>query len=118
MNDSGAESELTHGPARGSVRQVALGCGAAAAGTMGRLRSAAAVGWSGGAGRGRFMASSWLRGRNHSIGPWRESVSRSNLSLAPKALPITEDEIKPRRSVSKAVPNGDEIKPPRAVEAR
>jgi hypothetical protein len=56
--------------------------------------------------------------RNHSIGPRRGSVSRTNLGLAPKAPPITEDEIKPRRSVSKAAPSGDEIKPRRAVEAR
>jgi hypothetical protein len=37
--------------------------------------------------------------RNHSIGPRTRSVSRTNRKLAPKALPISEDEIKPRRAV-------------------
>ena len=36
--------------------------------------------------------------RNHSVGP-RRSVSRTNTRLAPKALPTSEDEIKPRRAV-------------------
>jgi hypothetical protein len=35
--------------------------------------------------------------RNHSIGPRRGSISRTNPRLAPKALPISEDDIKPRR---------------------
>jgi hypothetical protein len=56
--------------------------------------------------------------RNHSIG-WRPgSVSRTNQRLAPKALPISEDEIKPRRLAPEAVASGDEISPRRAVEAR
>jgi hypothetical protein len=38
--------------------------------------------------------------------------------LAPKALPISEDEIKPRRSAPEAGASGDEISPRRAVEAR
>jgi hypothetical protein len=37
--------------------------------------------------------------RNHSIGPRTGSVSRTNRRLAPKALPTSEDEIKPRRAV-------------------
>ena len=54
--------------------------------------------------------------RNHSIGPRTGSVPRSNPRLTPKALPISEDDIKPRRLAPKAVPSGDEIKPRRAVE--
>jgi hypothetical protein len=54
--------------------------------------------------------------RNHSIGPRRGSISRTNPRLAPKALPISEDDIKPRRLAPKAVPSRDEIKPRRAVE--
>jgi hypothetical protein len=56
--------------------------------------------------------------RNHSVGPRRGSVPRSNPRLAPKALPISQDEIKPRRLAAKAVPSEDEIRPRRAVEAR
>jgi hypothetical protein len=56
--------------------------------------------------------------QNHSIGRRTGSVSRSNPRLAPKALPITEDEIKPRRLAPEAVASGDEISPRRAVEAR
>jgi hypothetical protein len=56
--------------------------------------------------------------QNHSIGRRTGSVSRSNPKLAPKALPITEDEIKPRRLAPEAVASGDEISPRRAVEAR
>ena len=41
--------------------------------------------------------------RKHSIGPRTGSVSRSNPRLAPKALPISEDEIKPRRSAPDSV---------------
>jgi hypothetical protein len=37
--------------------------------------------------------------QNHSVGPRRESVSRTNRKLAPKGLPTSEDEIKPRRAV-------------------
>ena len=37
--------------------------------------------------------------RNHSIGPGRGSVWRAKQRLAPKALPVSEDEIKPRRAV-------------------
>jgi transcriptional regulator with XRE-family HTH domain len=51
--------------------------------------------------------------RNHSVGPRRGSVPRSTPRLAPKALPISEDEIKPRRLAPKAVPSEDEIKPRR-----
>jgi hypothetical protein len=36
--------------------------------------------------------------RNHSIAP-RRGVSRTNRILAPKGLPTSEDEIKPRRAV-------------------
>jgi hypothetical protein len=35
--------------------------------------------------------------RNHSTGPRRGSISQTNPRLAPKALPISEDDIKPRR---------------------
>jgi hypothetical protein len=56
--------------------------------------------------------------RNHSIGRLTRSVSRGNPRLAPKALPISEDEIKPRRSAPEAVASGDQISPRRAVEAR
>jgi len=56
--------------------------------------------------------------RNHSIGPRRGCASRAKPRLAPKALPISEDEIKPRRLAPKAVASGDEISPRRAVEAR
>jgi hypothetical protein len=37
--------------------------------------------------------------RNHSIGRRTGSVSRTNRMLAPKPLPTSEDEIKPRRAV-------------------
>jgi hypothetical protein len=59
--------------------------------------------------------------RNHSIGRRRGSVSRNNPRLAPTALPIGEDEIKPRRSAPEAVASvvsGADISPRRAVEAR
>jgi hypothetical protein len=57
--------------------------------------------------------------RNHSIGRRTGSVSRTNRGLAPKTLPISEDEIKPRRLAPEAVgASGDEISPRRAVEAR
>jgi hypothetical protein len=56
--------------------------------------------------------------QNHSIGRRTGSVSRSNPRLAPKALPISEDEIKPRRLAPEAVASGDEISPRGAVEAR
>jgi hypothetical protein len=56
--------------------------------------------------------------RNHSIGRRTESLSRSNPRLAPKALHISEDDIKPRRLAPEAVASGDEISPRRAVEAR
>jgi hypothetical protein len=56
--------------------------------------------------------------QNHSIGRRTRSVSRSNPRLARKALPISGDEIKPRRLAPQAVASGDEIGPRRAVEAR
>jgi hypothetical protein len=56
--------------------------------------------------------------RNHSIGRRTGSVPSSNPRLAPKALPISEGEIKPRRLAPKAASSEDEIKPRRAVEAR
>lgn len=56
--------------------------------------------------------------RNHSIGPRRGSVLRAQQRLAPKALPVSEDEIKPPRLAPDAVPGGDEIRPRRAAEAR
>ena len=56
--------------------------------------------------------------RNHSIGRRPGAVSRSNARLAPKALPISEDEIKPRRLAPEAVVREDEISPRRAAEAR
>ena len=37
--------------------------------------------------------------RNHSVGRRTASTSRTNRKLAPKGLPTTEDEIKPRRAV-------------------
>ena len=55
--------------------------------------------------------------RNHSIGR-TESVSRSHPRLAPKTLPISEDEIKPRRLAPEVVTSGEEISPRRAVEVR
>jgi len=56
--------------------------------------------------------------RNHSIGRRTGSVVRSNPRLAPKALPLSENEIKPRRLAPEAVASGDETSPRRAVEAR
>ena len=56
--------------------------------------------------------------RNHSIGRRTGSVSRSNPKLAPKALAISEDEIKPRRLAPEAATSADDISPRRAVEAR
>jgi hypothetical protein len=56
--------------------------------------------------------------RNHAVGRRTGSVSRTNRRLAPKVLPISEDEIKPRRLAPDAVASGDEISPRRAVEAR
>ena len=56
--------------------------------------------------------------RNHSVGRRTGSVSRTNRRLAPKVLPISEDEIKPRRLAPDAVASGDEISPRRAVEVR
>jgi hypothetical protein len=56
--------------------------------------------------------------RNHSIGRRTGSVPRSNQRLAPKALPVSEGEIKPRRLAPKAPSSEDQIKPRRAVEAR
>jgi hypothetical protein len=56
--------------------------------------------------------------RNHSIGRRTGSVSRTNRRLAPKTLPISEEEMKPRRLAPEAVASGDEIRPRRAVEAR
>jgi hypothetical protein len=55
--------------------------------------------------------------RNHSIGRRTGSVSRNAPRLAPKALTIGEDEIKPRRLSPEAVAGGEEISPRRAVEA-
>ena len=40
-----------------------------------------------------------FRLRNHSVGRRTASTSRTNRKLAPKGLPTTEDEIKPRRAV-------------------
>jgi len=56
--------------------------------------------------------------RNHSIGLRTGSVPRTDPRLAPKALPISQDEIKPRRLAPKALSSEDETKPRRAVEAR
>jgi hypothetical protein len=56
--------------------------------------------------------------RNHPIAPQKGSVSRANPKLAPKTLPIDEDEIKPRRLAPTRMPSGDETRPRRAVEAR
>jgi hypothetical protein len=44
--------------------------------------------------------------RNHAIGPRGGPVSRTNRRLAPKALPISEDEIEPRRLAPKRRPAG------------
>ncbi len=57
--------------------------------------------------------------RNHSIGPRRGSVSsRAQQRLAPKALPVSEEEIKPRRLALDGVPSGEEMRPRRAAKAR
>jgi hypothetical protein len=56
--------------------------------------------------------------RNHSIGRRKGSVSRTDPKWAPKALNISEDEIKPRRLAPDTVASRDEITPRRAVEAR
>jgi hypothetical protein len=56
--------------------------------------------------------------RNHPVRRRTRSASRSNPRLAPKALPISEHEIKPRRLAPEAVASGEEISPRRAVEAR
>jgi hypothetical protein len=56
--------------------------------------------------------------RNQPVGRRAGSASRSNPRLAPKALPISEHEIKPRRLAPEAVASGEEISPRRAVEAR
>jgi hypothetical protein len=56
--------------------------------------------------------------RNHSIGSRKGSVSRAQQKLAPKALSVSEDVIKPRRLAPDAVPGGEEIRPRRAAEAR
>jgi hypothetical protein len=56
--------------------------------------------------------------RNHSIGRRTGSVSRSSPKLAPKALAVSEDEIKPRRLAPEAATSADDISPRRAVEAR
>jgi hypothetical protein len=55
--------------------------------------------------------------RNHAIGRRTESLSRSNPKLAPKALAISEEKIKPRRLAPEPAARGDEISPRRAVEA-
>ena len=58
--------------------------------------------------------------RNHSIGRRTGSLSLNNPRFAPKALPISEDEIKPRRLAPEVarVASGEDISPRRAVEAR
>jgi hypothetical protein len=61
--------------------------------------------------------------RNHPVRRRTRPASRSNPRLAPKALPISEHEIKPRRLAPKALPiSEDEIKPrrlaPEAVASR
>jgi hypothetical protein len=56
--------------------------------------------------------------RNHSIGRRARAVSRSNPRVAPKVLPISEDEIRPRRLAPETVASGDVVSPRRAVEAR
>jgi hypothetical protein len=55
--------------------------------------------------------------RNHATGRRTGSVSLVDRKLAPKALPISEDEIKPRRLSAEAAASGDEISPRRAEEA-
>jgi hypothetical protein len=56
--------------------------------------------------------------QNHSIGRRTGSASGTNRKLAAKALPISADEVKPRRLAPEAVASGDDINPRRAVEAR
>jgi hypothetical protein len=56
--------------------------------------------------------------QNHFIGRRTGSILRSGPTLAPRALPISEDEIKPRRLAPETVASGDETSPRRAVEAR
>jgi hypothetical protein len=115
------------------ARQVALGCGAAAVGMPDKVIRCRFdlnhevfpsgfydVRWFRADDRSKLVEITIERFqlRNHSIGRRTGSVPRSNPRLAPKALPISEDEIKPRRLAPKAVPSEDEIKPRRAVEAR
>jgi hypothetical protein len=56
--------------------------------------------------------------RNHSVGHRTESASPTNRNLAPRALPASDEEIKPRRLAPDAVAGGEEISPRRAVAAR
>ena len=56
--------------------------------------------------------------QNHPVGRRTGSASRINRTLAPKELPASEDEIKPRRLAPEALASGEEISPRRAVEAR
>jgi hypothetical protein len=78
------------------------------------------VRWFGADDRGRLaeITRERFQLRNHSIGRRRGSVSRAEQRLAPKALPVSEDDTKPRRLAIEAEPSRDEIKPRRAVEAR
>ena len=56
--------------------------------------------------------------RNHSVGHRTESASPTNQNLAPRALPASDEEIKPRRLAPDAVAGGEETSPRRAVAAR
>jgi hypothetical protein len=56
--------------------------------------------------------------RNHSVGHRIESASPANRNLASRALPASDDEIKPRRLAPHAMAGGEEISPRRATEAR
>jgi hypothetical protein len=56
--------------------------------------------------------------QNHPARSRTGSASRTNRKLAPKTLPASEDEIKPRRLAPEAVASGEEISPRRAIEAR
>ena len=56
--------------------------------------------------------------QNHPVGRRTGSASRINRKLAPKELPASEDEIKPRRLAPEALASGEEISPRRAAGVR
>jgi hypothetical protein len=56
--------------------------------------------------------------QNHPVRRRTGSASRINRRLAPKTLPASEDEIKPRRLAPEALASGEEISPRRAAGVR